>query len=1018
MTDKDIAYKKVADLVERFSAQYTSYKKADYNEMLTRRDFIDPFFKALGWDMDNENGYAESYREVIHEVKTKIKEGKTERTQAPDYAFRLAGGKYLFFVEAKKPSVFIKDEIQPAYQLRRYGWSAKLAISIITDFEEFAVYDCTKKPKSSDKASVARVAYLTFKEYLEKFDFLWNTFSKEQVLKGSFDFFVKSDIHKKGTATVDAAFLQSLDNWRTCLASSINRNNKELDEDELNFVVQQTIDRIIFLRIAEDRNIEPYGMLKNCIAPALFKRERAVYTQLLELFKQANDKYNSGLFDFDKDSLSPNSIIDNKTLKTIIDELYYPESPYEFSVISVEILGSAYEQFLGKTITVDKAHRAKITEKLQVRKAGGVYYTPQYIVGYIVQNTIGKLVPLQDTVEGYRGISPKEVADLKIVDPACGSGSFLLGAYDYLLKWHLEYYRNHPVEAKKDKALTPTGTLATALKKQVLVNTIYGVDIDVNAVEVTKLSLLLKCMEGETEASIAHQMRLFNERALPTLDENIKSGNSLVDTDFYEEQLDFGEERKIKPFNWQRAFPNVFNRPVKKREEHLMTIAQKAKQHAEKALQYVSELEEKLSMAEDAPALYEIRGGFDVVIGNPPWVDIKGHLQELVRYYFNRFHTTENRINLYSIFIERGLSILSRNGIFGFVIPNSILYQSSYEKIRKHILSNFSIDNIVRLPDNVFQSVKAEAIILTISRNPVKTECILYERTDTISQITNSNCKERKLIDSKLWLKNESFVFDIFSNKKEVDILRKIEKNKTKLSSLCDFTLGLTPYDKYKGHTQKQIQERVFHSTTKKDKTFKPLLEGADVRRYSVIWSQKEYISYGNWLGAPRDRRFFTVPRILIRQIISGNPLRIYAGYTEEELYNTQSIFNIISKDENKLNTKYLLALLNSNLINFYHSHKYLDLSKNLFQKILIRNCKNFPIKTINNKNEEDVRKQNVIIQFVDKLLHLNQEIQHITLESKRQLVQGKIDYCENKINHLVYQLYELTDEEIKMVES
>src|ERR1035437_5931404 len=163
MINKEAAYKKISELVERFDDQFTSYKKADYNETLTRRDFIDPFFKALGWDIDNHERYAEAYREVIHEDKVKV--GKA--TKAPDYSFRLSGGKRLFFVEAKKPSVAIKDDIHPAYQLRRYGWSAKLSVSIITDFEELAIYDCTKKPNATDKASVARIKYINFKDYLK-----------------------------------------------------------------------------------------------------------------------------------------------------------------------------------------------------------------------------------------------------------------------------------------------------------------------------------------------------------------------------------------------------------------------------------------------------------------------------------------------------------------------------------------------------------------------------------------------------------------------------------------------------------------------------------------------------------------------------------------------------------------------------------------------------------------------------------------------------------------------------------
>ncbi len=363
MIPKDTAYNKIAELVNRFEEQFDSYKKSDYNETLTRRDFIDPFFKALGWDIDNENGYAEAYREVIHEDRIKV--GKA--TKAPDYSFRLVGGKRLFFVEAKKPSVVIKDDILPAYQVRRYGWSAKLSISIITDFEEFAVYDCTVKPDPKDKASVARVKYINFRDYLKEFDFIWDTFSKERVLKGSFDKFIQSNKNKKGTATVDKEFLHSLDRWRTTLATSISLKNKQLDEDEINFVVQQTIDRIIFLRIAEDRSVEPYENLKTALTKGDY------YQNLFVIFKEADDKYNSGLFDFKKDTISKTITIDNKVLKTIINELYYPESPYEFSVLSVEILGSAYEQFLGKQIKIDKYHRATIEEKPEVRKAGGVY---------------------------------------------------------------------------------------------------------------------------------------------------------------------------------------------------------------------------------------------------------------------------------------------------------------------------------------------------------------------------------------------------------------------------------------------------------------------------------------------------------------------------------------------------------------------------------------------------------------------------------------------------------------------
>ena len=207
MVTKEQALEKIKSLVERFNEQIEYYKKGEYKETQTRRDFIDPFWKALGWDVDNESGCAESYREVIHEDRVKV----GGATKAPDYSFRLAGGKRLFFLEAKKPSVVIKDETAPAYQVRRYGWSAKMPISVITDFEEFAIYDCSTKPKETDKASNGRIKYLTYLDYLKEFDFIWHTFSKEYVLKGSFDKYITSDKNKKDTTTVDAEFLQSLD---------------------------------------------------------------------------------------------------------------------------------------------------------------------------------------------------------------------------------------------------------------------------------------------------------------------------------------------------------------------------------------------------------------------------------------------------------------------------------------------------------------------------------------------------------------------------------------------------------------------------------------------------------------------------------------------------------------------------------------------------------------------------------------------------------------------------------------
>jgi hypothetical protein len=517
----------IPELVARFDNNREAYRSIHYNETQLRREFLDPFFEALGWDVNNKQGYAEAYKDVIHEDAIKV----GGATKAPDYCFRI-GGTRKFFVEAKKPAIDIKDDIEPAYQLRRYAWSAKLPLSILTDFEEFAVYDCRIKPTPADKASTARIIYATYAEYPQRWDEITSIFSREAVLKGSFDKYVESSKAKKGTAEVDDAFLEEIESWRDLLARHLALRNPDLTQRELNFSVQRIIDRLIFLRICEDRGIEAYGRLMAQL------NGDEVYAQLCQLFQRADERYNSGLFHFRQekgraeppDELTLRLSVDDKPLKEIIKNLYYPDSPYEFSVVPADILGQVYEQFLGKVIRLTAGHRAVVEDKPEVKKAGGVYYTPTYIVDYIVKKTVGELL---------KGKTPKQVVKLRVLDPACGSGSFLIGAYQTLLDWHRDWY------LKNDLKKWATGRspviyqvsggnwrLTTAERKRILVNNIYGVDIDSQAVEVTKLSLLLKVLEGENEQTLTRQLAMLHERALPDLANNIKCGNSLIGSDF------------------------------------------------------------------------------------------------------------------------------------------------------------------------------------------------------------------------------------------------------------------------------------------------------------------------------------------------------------------------------------------------------------------------------------------------------------------------------------------------------
>ena len=310
------APKEIVDLVERFESNLESYKSGHYNETQVRREFVDPFFKALGWDIDNEQGFAEAYKDVIHEDAVKV--GTT--TKAPDYSFRI-GGQRKFFLEAKKPSVDIKDDIHPAFQLRRYAWTMKLPLSILTDFEEFAVYDCSVKPDKMDKASNARIFYLNYKDYLTRWDEIAGIFSKNAVMKGSFDRYAADKKSKRGTSAVDVVFLEEIAGWREILARNIALRNTELSTKDLNYAVQAIVDRIVFLRICEDRGIERSMRLQD-----LLNGER-VYPRLCEFFRRADERYNSGIFHFEKepgrespDTLTLSLNIDDKPLKEIIKQ--------------------------------------------------------------------------------------------------------------------------------------------------------------------------------------------------------------------------------------------------------------------------------------------------------------------------------------------------------------------------------------------------------------------------------------------------------------------------------------------------------------------------------------------------------------------------------------------------------------------------------------------------------------------------------------------------------------------------
>ena len=992
----------IKQLVERFEQHREAYRAGKYNETQLRREFLDPFFEALGWDVFNKLGYSEENKHVIHEDSLEIEGAK----KAPDYAFKV-GKERKFFVEAKKPSVRIETNPEVAFQLKRYVWSAKLPLGILTDFEEFAVYECRSKPKVSDSVKTGRVMLLNYTDYIERWDEIASIFSYNAVMTGGFEKFANSAAKKKGTAEVDSAFLAEIEGWRETLAKNIALRNKEKtrtersrsvhSEADLNYAVQMTIDRMIFLRICEDRGYESEYQLQELANPPRsphfevqkWGEERGVYRELVKLFERADKRYNSGLFHFPAghrakeekgrgraDTFTTGLEIDDKVLKDILKDLYYP-SPYVFALIPADILGQIYEQFLGKVIRLTAGGNAKVEEKPEVRKAGGVYYTPTFIVDTIVVNTLGKLLnptpPLTPPHLGTNGegkMTPKEAARLKILDPACGSGTFLLGAYQYLLDWHLTWYMNNGFEkwSKGRNAVLVQGKegwkLTVEKKKEILLNNIHGVDIDPQAVEVTKLSLLLKVIEDPG------QLSYLDERILPDLGRNIQCGNSLIGPDYWDGQLGNGkwgmvngeEERaRVNAFDWKAAFPEVF-----------------------------------------------AQGGFDAVVGNPPYGALLS--PEIKKYLSNRFPFVSD-VETSQYFIAKSEEITKHEGFVAFIVPNTLFLNLLAQKFRRFIISSYFIVSIANLSEvDVFKDATVRTVIPILQKSKLKNpEIELIEFENAKTKKSNGTLNQNDLLaDDKLWFTGLGTT--------SAPLREKIQGKSILLGDVLRVSQGLIPYDKYRGHDEYTIKNRIWHSDKKKDKTYKRELRGGDVTRYSVVWNGNQWISYGDWLAAPRKPEFFIEPRLLFREITDPKSGLLHVAYSEEEYYNNPGIINCISKDTT-YSLLYLLGICASRMTAFFHFSSSPKARKGVFPKILVNDVRNLPVRTINFSDPAEKAQHDKMVSLVERMLALRKSLASTHNPQEADRLTREVESVDKSIDGLVYELYGLSQDEVKIVE-
>ena len=993
MPNFENAFKTVCELVEDFKENEARYLSPQYQEAEVRRDYIDKLLEALGWDVyhrTQKNPYAQEVK-----VEKGVSIGKAQKRA--DYALYISPEfrQPKFFVEAKKPSRNLKNA-DDYFQTIRYGWNANTPVAVLTDFQEFHILDCRYKPNIKNVLENPNHKTYVYTDYSdrEKFSEIFYLFNRDDVAKSSLENYSARFEKIKGKAklklkeslqSIDDDFLEYIDEVRETLAKAFKKNDSKLSSEELTEATQRTIDRIVFIRFLEDKLIEPEYYISE------FGKKGNAWTEFITVCRKLDAKYNGIVFKkhfIDEQTFQGP---EQSTFKKICDEISYLNSPYDFNAIPIHILGSIYERFLGKVVNAT-AQRVKVEEKPEVRKAGGVYYTPKYIVDYIVDNTVGKIIrnentptvsspsaPIGDLIKtnsennisgdtrqkalrasasrvgmtSTGGKTPAEISKLRFADIACGSGSFLIGVFETLLKYHTEYYQSHPDQAKKDGCINKEGQwiLSIKQKQNILLNNIYGVDIDNQAVEVTQLSLALKMLEDESTATANEMQVLFHEKILPDLSKNIVCGNSLIGTDIFEGKMfALEEERKLNPMDFVSRFPEIMR-----------------------------------------------NGGFDAIVGNPPWVfggstDISITEKE---YFLKTLISAKGKVNLFAMFFEKASKLIRKEGFVSYIIPNTLLRVTSYKHIRKYILDNYSLNEIVDLGAGVFKGVTMSTIILSITPKKNNNNVIIK------IGLTGNDI----FVDQNQFIDN-NYIINIFSNDLQTLISNKISVNTIPLGELCkEMIFGVV--------ITKNIKDVVFENYSSE---LKPFVEGRDIGRY-LSPSKVRFLLYEkHLLHRARTKEVFETKEKIMIQRITGGMRPLNATYDNTKLYNKESINNIILKDNISYNTKFVLGLLNSKLFNWYYKVNFTNESKltvNLSKEYLSK----LPIRELSFSEHTDKFSHDHIVSLVEQMLESKKLLQTAKTDRDKSYYENKCTDLDHAIDSEVYKLYSLTEEEIKIVE-
>lgn len=936
----EIAHKIICDLVDDFDENLNTYMSPGYSEAQVRLDFLDKFFIALGWDVNHEHQKNPYEQEV--KVEKGVKDGNTKKRA--DYAFSIAPNfrDPVFYAEAKKPSVKIQDNPDIYFQVVRYGWNSNTPIGLVTDFEEFHVIDCRHRPDIGNilSRSVQKFRYTQYKDE-EEFAKIYWLFSREAVENDSLTKYaetlpkpkgkaIQKSLFKGGYASLDETFLDEIDQIRLALAKAFKKDNDTLTSLELTEATQKIIDRIVFIRFLEDKLIEQEHFISE------FGESSSSWDDFLKCSKKMDIKYNGVVFKHHFiDDIKAGDNLEHEFAR-ICNDICHLNSPFDFQNIPIHILGSIYERFLGKQVVVTPKG-ASIELKPEVRKSGGVYYTPEHIVRYIVQKTIGAEI---------EGKSPKQISKMKFADIACGSGSFLIGVLDYLFSYHNNYYQNNPNHALQDGCINENGqwVMPLRLRQKILINNVYGVDIDSQAAEVTQVSLFLKLLEDETTAS-AHQMTMgFNEALLPSLSNNILCGNSLIGTDIlFENILEDHEVERTNPFDFNHSFAEVMD-----------------------------------------------NGGFDCIVGNPPYdvlekernMDFLPHaiLTEYIKNNDRYDAAKGGKLNLFRFFVVRCIELTKEKGRYGFIIPMSILGDKSCAKARSYLLdwSQELQADCFPQKDNAQRRVFLDAKLSTAVISGIKHEQKksgnkkILVRTYPWNSLKD-NFKEAELKLEEMRLLDPKTLPIPLIDSVDWEIVQAIYKSENikRIGDLKDINVR-----------RGEINQTTYKKFIVDDSTKSKMIKGAEVGKYTLndkmSQGKYEWFDSESFLESNSPREVVSLKRIATQRITGVDEKdRIVAAVVDKDIYFADSTNSINLTTGSKYHLNYLLGLLNSRV--YQWRFKLTSTNNN----VGTNEIESMPFPVINFKNENEKKTHARIVDLVSKIISLKNELLTTAVESK-----------------------------------